>query len=210
VFTVTHERETTDVDPIDALIPAPRSWWFRLVSGAVTVATVGAVSFLWGFGYIVPRPDCCGSGSSSALMSLSPDGEAVTVVATLFNSSGRDLRVESAAADLPGAEVLDVAMLDADNDTYPVTKVTPLPATAPGHELTRFVVTFVPVTCVDSAESAWGTVTLDLDVAGWWSIDRSHEIPVLESRQDLSVLPPAWATQVLDSPLAAACALLRR
>lgn len=211
MFTVIDEQEITDDgDPIDALIPAPRAWWFRLVSGVLTVAAVGAVSFLWGFGYIVPRPDCCGDGSSGAMMSLSPDGAAVTVVAVLYNSSGRDLTVESAVADLPGAKVIDVAVLDHDNDTYPRTKVTPMPATAPAHDFTRFVVTFVPETCVDSSEAAWGTVALQLDVAGWWSLGRSHEVAVIETRSDLSALPPESVTEVSDAPLAAACALLGR
>jgi hypothetical protein len=132
------------------------------------------------------------------------------VVAYFYNSSGRDLTVESAAADLPGAEVLGVAMLDADNDVFPTSNTTPLPVTAPARSGTRFLITFVPTTCVDSADDAWGTLDLQLDVAGWWSLGRTYRTPVVESRQDLGVLEPAWVVDPPRSPLAAACALLRR
>lgn len=210
MFTVIDERDDVGVDPIDALIPAPRPWWYRLVAGAVTVGAVGVAAFLWGFGYIRPQPDCCGGGSSSALMSLSPDGEAVTVTAYFYNSSGRDMTVETATAELPGAEVLDVAVLDPDNSVYPTGNVTPLPTVTKGHDETRFLITFVPTTCIDSTASEWGTITLRLGLAHWWSFDRDHQIPVVESRQDLSVLPPAWVVDPPQSPLAAACALLGR
>jgi hypothetical protein len=198
------------VDPIDALIPPPRPWWYRLIGGAVAVAAVATIAFLWSFGYITPQPDCCGSGSGSAYLSLTPDGSAVAVSAYFYNSSGRELTIESARADLPGAEVLAVEVLDPDNDEYPTDNVSPLPAVAPPNSGTRLWITFLPETCVDSAESAWGRVTLDLDVAGWWSIGRRHEIPVIEQRGELAVFAPAWVTQVMQSPLADACAMLRR
>ena len=51
---------------------------------------------------------------------------------------------------------------------------------------------------------------MGLDVADWWSIGRSYEIPVLEQRQDLNVLPPEGVDNPPQSPLAAACALLGR
>ena len=204
------ERQTGETDPIDVLIPPARPWWFRLVAGALVVGAVGAVAFLWGFGYLYPRPECCGEGSRSAMMSLSPDGQAVTVVADLYNSSGRDLIVSSATADLRGAEVLAVAALDPDNNEYPTDNTTPLPTRVPGHEFARFLVTFAPIECVDDSSESWGTVTLDLDVADWWSIGRSYEVDVLEQRRDLNVLPPEWVIDPPQSPLAAACALLGR
>jgi hypothetical protein len=204
------ERLTGEVDPIDSLIPAPRPWWYRLVGGAATVVIVGIGSFLWGFGFLVPQPDCCGSGSGGGLMSLSPDGEAVTVTAFFFNSSGRNLIVESADVTLPGAEVLDIAVLDPDNSQFPTSNTSPLPTTTSAQDSTRFLITFVPTECVDGTDDSWGTVALRLDVADWWSFGQTHHIPVVESRRDLGVLPPASVTDVPQAPLAAACALLGR
>ncbi len=208
--TMIEERPVGGADPIDALIPPPRPWWFRLIAGAVTVGAVGTVAFLWGFGYLYPRPECCGEGSSASLMSLSPDGEAVTVTASYYNSSGRALTVDSVSAELPGADVLDVSVLDPDNNVYPTDNTLALPTTSGGHDFTRFLITFVPNTCVDDSSESWGRLAVGLDVAGWWSIGRSYETPVLEQRQDLSVLPPEWVIDPPQSPLAAACALLGR
>ena len=95
------ESREDDADPIDALIPPPRSWWLRLVAGAVTVGLVGFVAFLWGFGFLYPRPECCGEGSSGSIMSLAPNGEAVTVTASFFNSSGRALIVDERPSSCP-------------------------------------------------------------------------------------------------------------
>ena len=204
------ERPVTGADPIDALIPPPRPWWFRLVAGALTVGVVGSLAFLWGFGFLYPRPDCCGEGSTGSIMSLSPDGEAVTVTASLYNSSGRALIVDAVSAELPGADVLDVSVLDPDNDVYPTDNTLPLPTTDRRQDFTRFLITFVPTACVDDSSDSWGLLRVGLDVAGWWSIGRHYETPVLEQRQDLNVLPPAWVVDPPQSPLAAACALLGR
>ncbi len=208
--TMTDERPVGAADPIDLLIPAPRPWWFRLIAGAVTVGLVGVVAFLWGFGFLYPRPDCCGDGSGGSIMSLSPDAAAVTVTASFYNSSGRELIVDSARVELPGAEVRDVSVLDPDNDVYPTDNTSPLPTTARGHDFARFLITFVPTTCVDDGNESWGELSVDLDVAGWWSIDRRHEFAVVEQRQDLNVLPPEGVDNPPQTPLAAACALLGR
>ena len=210
MMTLIDERPTEGPDPIDALIPAPRPWWYRLIAGALTVGVVGTVAFLWGFGFLYPRPECCGMGSSSSTMALSPDGQAVTVEASMFNSSGRELIVGSGQATLPGAEVIDVAVLDPDNNVWPTSNTTPFPGTLPGHDFARFLITFVPTTCTDDDGDSWGTLGLQLDVAGWWSFGRRYEIPVLEQRQDLNVLPPESVQNPPQSPLAAACGLLGR
>ena len=204
------ERPVGDADPIDALIPPPRPWWFRLVAGALTVGVVGTVAFLWGFGFLYPRPECCGEGSTGSIMSLSPDGEAVTVTASYYNSSGRALIVDTASAELPGADVLDVSVLDPDNNEYPTDNTLPFPTTSGRHDFTRFLITFVPTTCVDDSSESWGRLRVGLGVAGWWSIGGTYETPVLEQRQYLNVLPPEWVVDPPQSPLAAACALLGR
>ena len=214
--TMTNHTMNPEADPLDALIPPPRSKWARLAIGFVIVVVIGGGAFAWGFGHIVPQPGCCGSGSSSALMSLSPDGDAVTITATFYNSSGRDLTIRSASADLPGAEVLGIALLDPDNDSYPTDNVHPFPAETPAHGLDRLLITFVPTACSDTGEP-WGTVTVDLTVANAWgpSFGRSYELPdpvVADAADDLAVFAPAFLDNqpYQRTPLAAACALLGR
>lgn len=208
-----HQIESNDAtDPIDALVPPPGPWWRRLIIGVLIVGSIGIGSFLWGLGYIRPEPDCCGDGSGSAIMSLSVDGDAVTTTAYFYNSSGRTFAVSSASAELPGAEVLDVAMLDPDNDVFPTDNVVPFPTKVGSHDSAQFLITFRPASCDDElgGTAPWGKITLDLDIADSWlpSIRRSYELAVLEQPDDLSVLPPAWVEDVPHTPLAAACALL--
>jgi hypothetical protein len=202
----------TDIpDPIDQLIPPPRPWWVRLAVGLGVVLAVGCVSFLVGFGYVYPKPECCGSGSGDSPMSLAPDGESVIVGAYFFNSSGRSLDILSADVDLPGADVLEVgfggpeSFFEGDE---------PLPTTIGGTESGRFVIRFVPRDCSTDREQ-WGSVELRLDVVNRWlpSIDRTFRLPepVFDSaRGPLNILPPdddqRWYQ--FDDPLAAACALI--
>ena len=149
-------------DPIDLLIPPPRPWWVRLLVALVVIGVVGVGSFLWGQGYLRPMPDCCGSGSSSGKMSLSPDGEAVIVTAYLYNSSGRRLRVDSAIADLPGATVREIRVFPGDAWQFPPANAVQLPVELAGRESRWLVITFTPDRCVD-APGAWGSVTVHLE-----------------------------------------------
>lgn len=205
----------TIIDPIDELIPPPRPRWVRLLAGLVILSIVGVGAVLWGFGFVYPKPDCCGSGSGSAMMSLTADGKAVTVTALFFNSSGRDLRVSGASADLPGATVLGIAMLDEQNDTFPISRMRSIPATVGGTTPGRLVITFVPTTCHDD-RPPWGKVTVRLDVVNGWlpSIGRSYTLPVAvvdAGQATLSVFPPEGLDiSKLTTPLASACALLGR
>ncbi len=203
----------TESDPIDQLIPRPRPWWVRLVVGLGVLLVVGVVSWLVGFGYLYPQPECCGSGSGSAPMVLAPDGESVIVQAYVFNSSGRDLEILSADVDLPGAQVLDVGFVDSPG---PVFGVAPdrLPAVIGGTETGMISIRFVPVDCTTD-EREWGTVELRLDVVNAWlpSIDRTYRLPetvVDRDRGPLSVFPPdddpRWSD--LRDPLQTACALI--
>jgi hypothetical protein len=205
----------TITDPIDELIPPPRPWWVRLFVGIVIVSVVGVAAALWGYGYLYPQPECCGSGSGSALMSLTADGKAVNVTVAFFNSSGRDLRISAASADLPGATVLGIAMLDEDNSTFPISRTTSLPAVIEGATLRRLVITFVPTSCQGDGRP-WGKVSVRLDVVNDWlpSIDRTYTLPgavVDAGTNDLAVFPPEGLdSSTLTTPLAAACALLGR
>jgi hypothetical protein len=206
-------RKQTITDPIDELIPPPRPWWVRLFVGLVIVSVASVGAALWGYGYVYPQPGCCGSGDASALMSLTPDAKAVDVTVGFFNSSGRDLRLSAASADLPGATVLDIAMLDENNDTFPISRTTSLPAVIEGATLRRLVITFVPTTCEDDGRP-WGEVDVRLDVVNDWlpSIDRTYTLPgavVDVDPSTLAVLPPGdLDSSTLTMPLAAACALL--
>jgi hypothetical protein len=208
-------RTQTITDPIDELIPPPRPWWVRLFVGLVIVSVAGVGAALWGYGYVYPQPECCGSGDASALMSLTPDGKAVDVTVAFFNSSGRDLRISAASADLPGATVLDIAILGEDNDTFPISRTTSLPAVIEGATLRRMVITFVPTSCEDDGRR-WGEVDVRLDVVNDWlpSIDRGYTLPsaVADARSnDLAVFAPEGLdSSTLTMPLAAACALLGR
>ena len=201
-------------DPIDELIPPARPRWVRLVVGVVILSVVGVGASLWGFGFVYPKPECCGSGGGGAMMSLTEDGKAVTVTAFFFNSSGHDLRVSAATADLPGATVLGIAMLDG-NHTFPISRTKPIPAVVGGTQDGQLVITFVPTTCHDDPPP-WGKVTIRLDVLnGWWpSIGRTYTLPgaVVEAGQGkLSVYPPEGIDMsTLTTPLASACALLGR
>ncbi len=202
-------------DPIDQLIPPRRPWWVRLTVGLGVLLVVGVCSALVGFGYVYPRPDCCGSGSGSALMTLTPDGQAVVVQAYVFNSSGRDLNVLWATAELPGAQVLDVALVNNADPVLPVQTQT-WPATLPRTQPARIAITFVPDTCRTDVQQ-WGQVQLRLDVVNRFlpSIDRTYTLPdaVLDRETNqLSVFAPdndpRWSQ--LQDPLEAACALLGR
>lgn len=201
-------------DPIDLLIPLPRPWWVRLVVALAVVGLVGVGSFLWGQGYVRPMPDCCGSGSGSAMMGLSSDGEAVTITAYLYNSSGRELRIESAIADLPGATVREIRVFPDDAVQLPPTNAEQLPVGLDGHASRRLVITFTPNACVDTL-GAWGRVTVHLEVLNGWvpSVGRDYTLPdaVVQPGQ-LSVFPPdeTFESNRFTTPLAAACALLGR
>ncbi|TPW11140.1 MAG: hypothetical protein FD127_3394 [Acidimicrobiaceae bacterium] len=200
------------IDPIDELIPPSRPWWVRLFVGVAIVSVMGLGAALWGFGYVFPQPDCCGSTSGSAEMSLTADGTAVTVTALIFNSSGRDLRISRATADLPGARVLGIAMLDESNSTFPISRTEPLPAVVGARTLRRLVITFVPTTCEDEPEP-WGSVAVHLDVVNesWPSFGRTYTIPDPVVDQGHSVWSPDAAINATSTtPLAAACALLGR
>lgn len=203
------------IDPIDALIPPSRPWWVRLLVGVAIVSIIGLGAGLWGFGYVYPQPDCCGSGSGSADMALAADGHAVTVTAFMFNSSGRDLRISRATANLPGATVLRIAMLDRSNSTFPIGRTEALPAVVDGRTSRSLVITFVPTTCQDDPKP-WGSVQVHLDVVNeWWpSFGRTYTIadPVVDhSQHTLSVWSPDQAGSAMPTtPLAAACALLGR
>ena len=203
-------------DPIDELIQPPLVWWARLLVGLAVVLTAGFASFLWGNGYLRPQPDCCGNGGGSADMALTPDGEAVTITAFLFNSSGRRLRVSSATVDLPGATVLNITILDENEvSLFPIpnTAVRELPATIAGGSTRRLVITFVPTRCDDDI-GPWGTAKVRLDVVGvWWpTFGRTFTVPnpIVDSRRSqLSVFPPEGVDpSTLKTPLASACALL--
>jgi hypothetical protein len=205
----------TITDPIDELIPPPRPWWVRLVVGVAIVSVVGVAAALWGYGYLYPQPECCGSGDGSTVMSLTPDGNAVNGAVFFFNSSGRDLRITSASADLPGATVLGIELLDEQSSIFTTSRTTPLPAVIDGTTSRHLVIMFVPTTCQDDGRP-WGKVSVRLDVVNDWlpSIDRTYIVPnaVVDADPDeLLVFPPDGEDDTPPTtPLAAACALLGR
>jgi hypothetical protein len=202
-------------DPIDLLIPPPRPWWMRLLVALVAVGAVGACSFLVGFGYLYPRPDCCGSGSGAADLVLAPDSESVIVHAYAFNSSSRDLTIESAEVDLPGARVVNVTLNDeAWNGAPNLGRGEALPAVWSGGGSGRISIEFVPESC-DAPLGDWGSLTLRLDVVNAWlpSIDRTFDLPdpvVGEGNGGVIVWPPDDSTDwyAMDDPLEIACRLL--
>lgn len=208
-------RSVDEPDPIDLLIPPPRPWWVRLAVALVAVGVVGTCSVLVGLGYVYPRPECCGSGGGSVNIALAPGGESVIVHAHAFNSSGRDLMIESAEAVLPGARVIGVTLNDEPWDgPLNLGRGAVLPAVWSGGGSGRISIEFVPESC-DAPSDDWGSVRLRLDVVNAWlpSIDRTYRLPdpvVSELDGGITVWPPDdsrdWWT--LRDPLAAACALL--
>lgn len=208
-------RPVDEPDPIDLLIPPPRPWWVRLVVALVAVGVVGTCSFLVGYGYLYPRPDCCGSGSGAGDLVLSPGGESVIVHAYAFNSSGRDLTIESADVDLPGARVVDVTLNEGAWDGPPnLGRGEELPAVWFGGRSSRISIEFVPESC-EAPASDWGSVSLQLDVVNAWlpSIDRTYDLPdpvVSEGNGGVMVWPPDDSTNwyAMDDPLEIACRLL--
>ena len=204
------------LDAIDELIPPPRPWWVRLLVGLVVVSIVGVGAVLWGFGFVYPQPDCCGSGSATATMSTTTDGKAVQVTTALFNSSGRDLTVSSATASLPGATLLGITMLeDFAFPAFPGGRPHPLPAVVHGGAMVQLVITFVPTTCQDNGQR-WGSVTARLDVANSAlpSFSRNYTLPqpiFEQGKTQLSArLPDGLELTGPTTPLAAACGLLQR
>ncbi len=208
-----HTPDTIDpIDPIDQLVPPPHPWWVRLVIGLAIVVTVGAGSILWGSGYVFPRPECCGDGGGGTQMARTIDGTAVEVIVPFFNSSGRTLRISGATANLPGANVVGIAVVDGDPETYPVNEPGTYPADV-GSSRANLVITFVPTRCHDDGRP-WGTVALQLDVVNGWlpSVGRTYTLPnavVGTGPSELQVWPPdAFDYSRFTTPLAAACALL--
>ena len=204
---------TTEPDPIDQLVPPPRPWWVRLLVGLVVVGSVGVASFLVGFGYLYPRPECCGSGSGSMPIALAPDGESVIVQAYVFNSSGRALDILSADVDLPGATILAVGFADSPGPQFGAA-TSSFPTEIRGTTSGMIEIRFVPDRC-STEVTRWGTVDLRLDVVNDWlpSLDRMYRLPdpvAVVDGQQLSVFPPNDDQRWYDfrDPLAAACALL--
>ena len=209
-----HSTDTlTRPDPLDQLVPPPRPWWLRLMIASLLVAVVGVGSYLVGRGYVYPRPDCCGSSSSGAMMALAPDGKSVLVSSLFFNSSDATLQVNSADVHLPGAHVVGAGLAVERDGSVDLLRQGALPAVVGGHGTARVVVAFRPDSCVDTA-APWGTIDLRLDVRNGWlpSIRRTYRVPgvVVDTNRGISVLPPSddpnWSS--LRTPLAAACALL--
>jgi hypothetical protein len=226
------------LDPIDELIPPPRPRWLRLVTGLVVVSVVGIASYLWGNGYFYPSPGCCGGGTSGTQMWLAPDGKAVVITASFYNTSGRTLIVESAKASLPGATVSNVSLLStsaispigpdgiarrvtrsrSNGVTYPAEPITwPRPTTAlplllAGSTPTELAITFVPDRCDDTG-GAWGTVMVQLDVDNGWlpSIGRRYTLPNPIAELGVAAISPdGHPATDKRTPLAAACVLLGR
>jgi hypothetical protein len=203
----------TRPDPLDQLVPPPRPWWLRLAVALVVVGLVGTGSYLVGHGYLYPRPDCCGSGSGSAMMARSPDGKSVLVSSFFYNSSDATLVVRGAKVQLPGAHVVSVGVSIERDGAIDLLDMGALPGIIGAHVRARVVVAFVPDSCVD-ASAQWGTVDLRLDVRNGWlpSFERTYRVPgaVVDTNQGISVLPPNddpnWSS--LRTPLAVACALL--
>ena len=164
-------------------------------------------------------PDCCGTGSSLAQIGLSNHSDAVTVTAYFFNSSPRAVRIDGAIADLPGASVLEVAPFAGPSSfEMPPQNLAAFPHVVDAHSDARLAISFLPERC-EGDSSDWGTVSLDLEVAGdhWYpTLSRTYELPepvVPAVPGRLGVLPPAaldGAFVNIDHPLEAACVLLGR
>jgi len=202
----------TRPDPLDQLIPPPRPWWLRLVIALVIVGLVGVGSYLVGQGYVYPRPNCCGSSTSTPTMTLSPDGGSVLLSTFFFNSGEAALEVRGANVQLPNAHVVKVGVAVERNGSTDLFEMGAVPAVVPGHGTARVVVAFTPDSCVDTA-AQWGTIQLRLDVhSSLPSIERTYRVPgsVVNTSLGISLFPPngdeKWSS--LRTPLAAACALL--
>lgn len=158
-------------DPLDQLVPRVRPWWQRLIVGGGVVAVVGVLSVLWRFGGVYPQPDVGRGVETPLFLRLADDGGSVEIATSFWNGSQHPLRITDARADLPGAQVVSIAVLDAAS-------VLPLPATAaPEPTGAIVVVRFVPATCTDGPRP-WGTVELDLEVDGRLpSLGRTYRLP---------------------------------
>lgn len=204
-------------DPLDQLVPRVRPWWQRLVVGGGAAGAVFVLSVLWQFGHVYPQPDCCGVGGDNQLvfMRLADDGRSVEVSTWFFNGSQRPLRITGAHAELPGAEVLSIGVIEEDDSIFDAA-VLPLP-TVVGPEPTnaRVVIRFVPRRCA-AGPRPWGSVELDLDVDGRLAlIGRTYRLPdaVVPAGDEvrLQVLGGGRSIDVeAVDPLAVACRLLGR
>lgn len=211
--------ETSDIDhldhqQLDALFPAPRPWWVRLLIAVTLIGMVALSAAVWGLGFATPKPDCCGGGSGSRSVVLSRDGKSVVAFASFFNSSPARLRIGDAAADLAGAEVqkVELSLMPGDDDWVGAdgrSEMRPLPASVSGSSSAYLAITFVPLTCVDD-DAAWGHVTLQLETTTSWlpKTHRTYRIadPIVKSTAGM----PAAARSSYQGPLARACELLGR
>lgn len=213
-------------DPIDQLVPPPRSLPVRMLIGLLVVGLVGTVSFLVGFGYVYPQPECCGAGGGSPFLTLADDGESVVLMSTFYNSSGRTLVADGAEVSLPGARVVDVRLAPGMRTGVEVPAgAQPVPVAIGGHDMGQLVVRFVPEACDIGPVAAWGSAVLHLQVDNGWlpSFGRDWRLPdplvdtsVDDSGgsggTDLGVMSPEGYPGASPSgdPLRDACALLGR
>ena len=188
-----------ELDPLDALLPAPRSPLRRLLIGCAVVGVVALLAWSWGFGLLRPRPECCGSGSASVTVTSDPsDPGAAMVSAHFFNSSAAELEITAADVELAGARVTRVEVSDITGHCEGAA----LPARVDAKESVSLLISFVPEVCTDSSQD-WGEVHLDLSIPDrWWpTLDRTYTLP------DPVVAGGEIATQ---TPLANACWVTNR
>lgn len=209
--------EQADEELIDLLIPHPRGWLVRLIIGALVTCAVGVGAYLWGYGYVYPRPESRGSSSGGTTMGLTSDGTAVFVTAILYNSSPQDLLISAATASLPGATVRNVNVATESGFFPPFQDLAEIPAVVRAESLQQIVVSFVPVGCIDdSNEQGWGSIVIELEIFNSWlpTFSRSYELPDpvwTAGSGNVSVFWPDEQTAGrATTPLAAACELLKR
>lgn len=84
----------------------------RSLAGALIIGSIAAVSLLWTFGYVAPRPFANMSSSQGWMISAAAHSDvepAVVVRRALFNNSWRDVRLTAVTIDAPGFEIASVA-----------------------------------------------------------------------------------------------------
>lgn len=211
-------------DPVDALVPRPRSLAVRLAFAVVLLATVGAAAWSYGFGRVYPQPDCCGTTARSPMMVTTRDGTAVQLGVVVGNSSNTALRIDAADVELADAEVLDVGVVPSwgvEGGGRMPFEAEPFPAPFGARGEAMIVVTFVPTSCEFDAgrdiHPDWGEMTLDLDVVDNGllpAFGRSYRLPgalVQAGGPPLGVFPIGDQPQpTTNNPIVAACALLGR
>jgi len=202
-------------DPVDAILPKPFSWWKRLLIAGLVMGVALTGSMTLGRGNVYPNLNFVeNTFTSGPLMRLADGGDAVVITVDFVNGGTRDVRINSAKVELPGAEIisLDARYLLPIEDQPGVFLIStgPLPVVATAGSEAAVLITFIPTAC-DDVDEPWGRATINVSVANSRlpSLRRSYDLGPVVGYDGFGIDDERFPnSEHTSGPLAAACALL--